>query len=1030
MFSAANLVVPKWQTKKNTTQKTHFSVFITSLSLRQLSANPLSDSLIYHKKSLTSPQVPPFITTFATMNNKALIIILSILLTVTTYVMGQLPVLRNFSPTDYNSGTQNWCISQTDDGRILFANNTGMLCFDGYRWTQIPIPNHTNIRAVLYDKKRGVIYAGATNEFGYYGHDETSNRLKFHSMAIGLPDNERNFGEIWAIHDMNGDIVFQGKNNFFIHRKDGRTVNLRQNMRIESSAVIGGRLIFASKEGIHEVIGRRTVTLPGTELMRGRTVRAIMQDGQQTLLATADDGVFTYDGNTTRPYPMDITPILREGRIFCAAISTEYMAFGTVSNGLILKNRHTGAVTYANIHTGMQNNTVLSVAFDRQNNVWLGLDNGISYIMADAPYRDLLGPRNSVGTGYASAIYKGKLYIGTNQGLFSLPMPLRSELHPHRPKPVTGMAGQVWNLRVIGNRLLCAADGGAYIVDGDRCERIGELEGTWNFSPLNRHPGYIMTADYKGFCILHDDGKSLRLHSRLNAIADIQSGSFMESEDGTIWICHWQKGVYRVRLNATLTEATIIERYGKGHGLLMDDNNVLCRMADGLRISAVDGFYRYDTTQRTLVYDKPTSTIFNTYGTPLKIFHTPDGKIMAMKAHFAAVAKRGRNGRYSVDSISLHGIANRLQLGLGDVSQLDSAHTIVNHDNGFYIIGSKPKTPTDDNRLIIRRIMSTTNTDSIVYQAAPTVGQTEVRLPHNLNSIKIEFALPEYTGMNNVEYRCMLEGYDKEWSRQTNAPYKEYTQLPSGKYIFHVRALNRISGRTQEVEAAIEVLPAWYETWLAYIIYIVVAGLACRYILKIIKRRTERELVRVKAEQERQMREQEIKLQVEREKRKHQLAEMRNEQLDTELKHKQSQLSDSTMNLMRKNDMLQQIDENMAALSESMRRGDPKTRLTRQIQDIRKSIQTNMNDDDNWEKFEENFNMVYDDFMKTLTARFPDLKTNDRKLCAYLRMGLSSKEMASLLNTPVRSIETARYRLRKKLNLDGGENLTEFIQNI
>lgn len=964
------------------------------------------------------------------MNNKTLIITLYFLLTAIISVTAQLPVLRNFSPADYNSGTQNWCVSQTDDGRMLFANNTGLLCFDGYRWTQMSIPNHTNIRAVLYDNKRGVIYAGATNEFGYYSHDAATNSLRFHSLAGELADDERNFGEIWAIHDMNGDIVFQGKSNFFIHRKDGRTVNLRQNVRIESSAVISGRLIFASKEGIHEIAGGRTVNLPGTEPIRGRTVRAIMQDGQQMLLATAGDGVFTYDGRTTLPYPMDITPILREGQIFCATISTDYMAFGTVSSGLILKNRHTGAVTYANIYTGLQNNTVLSVAFDRQNNVWLGLDNGISYVIADAPYRDLLGSRNSVGTGYASAVYRGRLYIGTNQGLFSLPMPLSNEPHPHRPQPVAGMAGQVWNLRVIGNRLLCAADGGAYIVDGERCSRIGEQEGTWNFCPLKRHPGYIMTADYKGFCVLHDDGKSLRLHSRLDAIADIQSGSLMEGEDGTIWICHWQKGVYRVRLNATLTDATVVERYGKGHGLLMDENNVLCSMADGMRISAVDGFYRYDAAQRKLVYDKPTSTIFNNYGTPLKVFQTPDGKIMAMKAHFAAVAKRGRDGRYVVDSISLRGITDRLQLGLGDVSQLDSAHTIVNHDNGFYIIGSKPKAPTDDNRLIIRRIMSTAETDSVIYLAAPAADDTDVKLPHSLNSIKIEFALPEYTGMNNVEYRCMLEGYDKEWSRPMSAPYKEYTQLPSGTYTFRIRALNRISGRTQEIEAVIKVLPAWYETWLAYIIYIVAAGLACRYVLKIIKRRTERELVRIKAEQERQMREQEIKLQVEREKRKHQLAEMRNEQLDTELKHKQSQLSDSTMNLMRKNDMLQQIDGEMAELSESMRRGDPKARLTRQIQEIRKSIQTNMNDDDNWEKFEENFNMVYDDFMKTLTARFPDLKTNDRKLCAYLRMGLSSKEMASLLNTPVRSIETARYRLRKKLNLDGGENLTEFIRNI
>ena len=73
--------------------------------------------------------------------------------------------------------------------------------------------------------------------------------------------------------------------------------------------------------------------------------------------------------------------------------------------------------------------------------------------------------------------------------------------------------------------------------------------------------------------------------------------------------------------------------------------------------------------------------------------------------------------------------------------------------------------------------------------------------------------------------------------------------------------------------------------------------------------------------------------------------------------------------------------------------------------------------------------MVYDDFMKKLTEQYTNLKTSDRKLCAYLRMGLSSKEMASLLNMSVRSIETARYRLRKKLNLESGENLTDFIQN-
>ena len=972
----------------------------------------------------------PFIAIFVDMNNRLFTFITSFLLLAAAAAEAQLPVLRNFTPADYGSGTQNWSMSQTDDGRMFFANNTGLLCFDGYRWTQMQISNHTSVRAVLYDRGQGVIYAGATNEFGYYSHDSATNRLRYHSLSAALPDGERNFGEIWAIHRLGNSIIFQGKGNIFIHRKGGKTVNLRQTQRIESSAVVGGRLVFASKEGLFEVFGGRTSPLPGTAALRGHTVRAILADGSRMLLATASGGVFAYDGAEATPYIMDITPMLRDGQIFSAAINRDYIAFGTVSHGLILKNRHTGAVTYANIYTGMQNNTVLSVAFDRQNNVWAGLDNGISYIVADAPYRDLLGSRNSVGTGYASAVHGGRLYIGTNQGLFSLPMPLRSEPHPHRPQPVQGIAGQVWNLRVAGGRLLCAADGGAYVVEGNGCSRIDGSDGTWNFCPLSRHPGYILVADYKGFCILHDDGGRLRVHSRLNGISGIQSGAVMEGEDGMVWISHWQKGVYRVRLDEGLTDATVVERYGKGHGLVMDEDNVLCRTAGGVRVSSVDGFYRYDTARKMLVYDKPTSTIFSNYGTPLKLHSMPDGRIMALKHNFVATAVSGRDGRYTVDSISLRGIAGRLQLGLGDVGQLDDGHAIVNHDNGFYIVGDKPKAATADNRLIIRRIMSTSAADSIIYSAGPAAGNAAVTLSHSLNSIKIEFALPEYTGIGTVEYRCMLEGYDAGWSLPMTAPYKEYTRLPKGTYTFRVKALNRVSGRTQEVSAQIEVLPAWYETWPAYIIYIMLAALACRCVLKAIKRRTDRELVRIKAEKEREMRENRIKLQMEREKREHQLAEMRNEQLDTELKHKQSQLTDSTMNLMRKNDMLKQMDEDMAELSESVRRGDVKARLTRQIQEIRRSIQANMSDDDNWEKFEENFNMVYDDFMKTLTARFPNLKPNDRKLCAYLRMGLSSKEMASLLNTPVRSIETARYRLRKKLELDGGENLTDFIRSV
>ena len=120
----------------------------------------------------------------------------------------------------------------------------------------------------------------------------------------------------------------------------------------------------------------------------------------------------------------------------------------------------------------------------------------------------------------------------------------------------------------------------------------------------------------------------------------------------------------------------------------------------------------------------------------------------------------------------------------------------------------------------------------------------------------------------------------------------------------------------------------------------------------------------------------------------------------------------------------------MQELYDSVGQNESKAVQKQKISRIRHDIKLNMEDDENWKRFQDNFNIVYDNFLGMLVTRFPTLKKNDLKLCAYLKMGLSSKEIASLLNTNLRSVETARYRLRKKLGLDGGENLTGFLQSI
>ena len=90
-------------------------------------------------------------------------------------------------------------------------------------------------------------------------------------------------------------------------------------------------------------------------------------------------------------------------------------------------------------------------------------------------------------------------------------------------------------------------------------------------------------------------------------------------------------------------------------------------------------------------------------------------------------------------------------------------------------------------------------------------------------------------------------------------------------------------------------------------------------------------------------------------------------------------------------------------------------------------IDKNLKKNDDWELFKEAFNNADRKFMKKLKKAHPKLTPNDIRLCAYLRLNLSSKEIAPLLNISPRSVEIKRYRLRKKMNLSHDDNLVNYI---
>ncbi|MEZ4958054.1 MAG: hypothetical protein R2825_31130 [Saprospiraceae bacterium] len=154
-----------------------------------------------------------------------------------------------------------------------------------------------------------------------------------------------------------------------------------------------------------------------------------------------------------------------------------------------------------------------------------------------------------------------------------------------------------------------------------------------------------------------------------------------------------------------------------------------------------------------------------------------------------------------------------------------------------------------------------------------------------------------------------------------------------------------------------------------------------------------------------------------------QQTESENRMLQAEVLNKSRKLADTTINLVRKNETLMKINEELIGAKKEK----DTAKLSKKLQQLNRLVEGHIANEEDWQIFEETFNQLHDQFFKRLKEKFPELTPGDFRLAAYLKMNLSSKEIAPLLNISLRGVENKRYRLRRKLGLPAEDNLVEFF---
>ncbi|WP_178983795.1 helix-turn-helix and ligand-binding sensor domain-containing protein [Winogradskyella helgolandensis] len=903
----------------------------------------------------------------------------------------ELPPIEKFTASDYGGDNQNWMISQNQDNYIYAANNKGLLEYNGSSWVAYPSPNNTILRAVNVIDDR--IYTGCYEEFGYWLKDKKG-VLNYTSLLPKLNENAINDDQIWNILDFNEWVLFQSGHTLYFFNKETEQFKIINSEQIIYKVFnINGHIYYhVANEGIYLLKdGQPKLIINDAVVIEDRVINIWLVDEVLTIL-TRNTGFFQLKNNKLEPWEISANNRVKKLNIFNSIrLEDHSFVIGTISNGVI-KINNKGELDYAiNQKLGLSNNTVLALFEDSNQNVWAGLDNGINCINMTSPIQTFIDYDGVLGTVYSTIIFKDLLYVGTNQGLFYRSLITVDETF----RFVEGTAGQVWSLFNDNNeRLICGHHLGTFIVDKNGVEKISSELGAWNFKKIPNHDNLLLQGNYDGLYVLEYKDNTWGLRNKIENFKN--SSRFFEiNNTNQIFVNHEYKGVFILNMNSDFTKTIKVEEVSE---LTIGNSSSLESYQGDILYTSENGIYNYSDAENKFVKNNVlTDLMASKKFTSGKIVVDQTGKLwLFFKNNISYITNDNITNIPQISDIAIPSDLRKGVLGFENLQHIEGEKYILGTVNGYLTLDlANIETYSSSTHSIhLNSIMKKDVNGSTNYLPLAEDGSFQ----HEKGIVSFSFSVPEYNKFLDVSYSYKLSGLSDKWSEWSHVSSVQFENLSFGDYTLEVRG--RVGNQLTEnfISYDFEVNRPWYISNVAILLYVLILIGIAFLVNKVYKFYYERILKHEHIKNERA------------------LIQIKNEKLNQDIEGKNRELVISTMSIIKKNELLNKIKKELK-----------RTRNNKDIESAIDLIDTNLNNNKDWKFFKEAFNNADKDFMDKIKAAHPDLTPNDLKFCAYLRLNLSSKEMAPLLNISIKSVETKRYRLRKRLQLDHDDSLVNYI---
>lgn len=920
-----------------------------------------------------------------------------------------IPAITNYTVKDYQGAHQNWACAQGDDGVMYFGNNNGLLVYDGFSWELHKVPGGYIVRSVFVDKDK--IYIGSFEEFGYFTRNVTGG-MEYHSLSAKVKNQVAPNDEIWHIVRLEGKIYFQSFTRWYAF--DGKEVTCMSreadfrplyfyacHQRIYAQMIDGGFYEFDGNR-FHSLLDRRTV---GDD-----NVVSVLPDGKDGMvLLTVDHGLFTYRNGTVSALHTDIDKQLSWAKGNRAVmVGDSILVVGTILDGIYGLNKSGCLLWHLSRDNQLNNNSVMGLFCDNENNLWAALDDGISFIHTNTSVT-LLTPSVkdlSIGMVYGVERIGEKIYLATNQGAYEY------NQHTSEIRLLPHTAGQNWYVKQIDSQIFIGNDASTMLIGKNGIIQAvpGTLNSTCIVKASINGQDVLVEASYAELRIWKKkDGIWYLSHSVKDFYAPIKS---LEVDGtGVIWASHMYNGLYRIKLDDDLYRIKEIEHIHTLGGKKTSGKIHVMKIRGRIVFSSAEGYFMYDDIERKIkpyrqlnvavpflmdahtavdVHNNEMLWLINSHEYVLLAYH--DGKFVIKRRipveTFNSPCVEGNNKIY-VDG-------NNCYLNLNNsIACLQLDEQYIGHRS---LSGLK-----------IRRIVASSSSGE---ELALDVSR-EVVVASDYRDISVLLSYPCYD-QPAIRFKFKLQSGRQQLSEESTFPSVHFGSLEFGSYTLWAGVYSDDGRLLDETKYEFVISkPLWMSYPMLLLYVLLLAGLVygvARWRGKTVAEKKRKEYEAHKIEQNIKLSEQQRLI-----------TEQQKQLLEAELVLKGKELASMALGTFAKQEMLEKLRSVVQEQLAKSQCGRKNMEL------VLKQINENIAEEDSWEVFQQNFDLIHQRFFRTLRERYPNLTATDLRFCAFLRLTLSTKDIAQMMNLTIRGVEAARYRIRKRMEVPDGVSLVDFL---